>query len=320
MKKTKKLISVFLLIIIFLALFNTIAIAAENNNEEKIKYPYLFPAKVISELTNTIFNHYKDNIEQENASSVLNVEMNIFIEIGKKLLVLFFVAGFFIELDRIGEFNIYTFLRMLVVFVLAYIAIDYYYYLFAWSENFMDLLISHISISPNDKIIEFDYVVKQFELALSNEEVVDNMLLVYTTIVYTLMTYSIFISIILIYVILVIRQFKLFVLQLLAPVMLSGLGSIHTISFTTKYIKKYIKVYFQLFFIQYALGIYLALSIASINLLFVLLQAGLLIVTLVLGEKLIGFSFNNIKNGVILFKKKTEQTIKYIRHKTIKKN
>jgi len=236
------------------------------------------------------------------------------------LLVLFFVAGFFIELDRIGEFNIYTFLRMLVVFVLAYIAIDYYYYLFAWSENFMDLLISHISISPNDKIIEFDYVVKQFELALSNEEVVDNMLLVYTTIVYTLMTYSIFISIILIYVILVIRQFKLFVLQLLAPVMLSGLGSIHTISFTTKYIKKYIKVYFQLFFIQYALGIYLALSIASINLLFVLLQAGLLIVTLVLGEKLIGFSFNNIKNGVILFKKKTEQTIKYIRHKTIKKN
>lgn len=315
----KKNIVITLIVIILVVSLSGILLAAdENANNEKIKYPYLFPAKVMSDLTNQIYNHYKDNIEQEDARTVLNVEMSVFVEIGKKLLFLFFVAGVFIELDRFEKFNIYSFIKLFVVFCLAYLAIENYHYLFGITENFKNFLLSSIPLTTKNKIIDFDWVTKQFELALQNEDVIDNMLLVYTTVVYTLMTYSIFLSILLVYVILVIRQFKLFVLQLLAPVMLSGFGSVHTISFSTKYIKKYLKVYFQIFFIQYVISVYLSLSIASINLIFVLLQAGLLIVTLVLGNKLIGFSFNNMKKGFIMAQIKTKKIVKYIKNKTIR--
>lgn len=307
---------IFLVFIILVVSFSGIIFAQENtNNSDKIKYPYLFPAKVLSDLTNEIYNHFKDNIEQENTQNIKNVDMSIFIEIGKKLLVMFFVAGMFVELDRFEKFSVYTFIRAFVIFSIAYIMIENYSYIFEITRNIKNFLFSNLSLTTQDKIIDFEIVNKQFELALQNEGVVDNMLLVYTTIVYTLITYSIFLAIILVYLILVIRQFKLFILQLLAPIMLSGLGSIHTFSFTIKYIKKYLKVYLQIFFIQFVISIYLTLSISSTNLLFVLLQSGLLIVSLVLGRKFISFSFAKFKNGFITAKHRTKQTIRYAKNK-----
>ncbi|KXS44277.1 MAG: hypothetical protein AWU54_785 [Candidatus Frackibacter sp. T328-2] len=314
-----KKISLILAIIFLIISFSSFAFANENTNDEGIKYPYLLPAREISELTNQIYDNFKNDLDQDAVNNLLTVKDKKTVEnIGKNLLFLFFVAGIFIELDRFDSFNIYVFCKLFIIYILAYLLLENSSLLFDFSRQAKDYLINSIPLLSKNKVIDYSFIEKQFELFLMNEEVIDKAELVYVTVSLTLLTYSIFLAIALVYVILILRQFKLFILQLITPIMFSGLGSIHTTQFTFEFIKKYFMIYFQIVFIQYVIAVYLSISVTQVNLAFILIQAILLIVTITLGNKFIAFGFNNSKRVLIFINDKASQTVKYVRKKVVK--
>jgi hypothetical protein len=313
--KKKVIISILFFCILILVSANVLA---DDNNSNQ-DYPYLFPTKVLSSLTNEIYDHFKNDIEQADVDSVFKaLDKEEIEDIGKNLLFLFFVAGVFVEMDRLDQFNIYVFIKLFIIFILAYLAVENTHYLISISNQIKNSLINSIPLVSKAEIINYEWVVRQFESSLPNDVVVSNVTLVFTTVAYTLMTYSIFLSIMLIYVILLIRQFKILLLQLIAPLMFSGLGSLRTASFTLKYIKKYLMVYLQIVFIQFIIAVYLKISVTETNLLFVFLQSSLLIISIVLGNKLISLSIGRSLLIAKFSKHKIERTIKYVKTKVVK--
>lgn len=294
MKKTLSLI----LVIIFLFIFTSNVYAwdlpfefGDFGNQAENVPALMQSSRNLVQLANDIYKYSidlydKTGIDTEN-SNILNLDAMK--KIGYQLLVLFFMANLYRKYEHLGRLTLATVFPVLVFYGLGFAVIQNVDLIFKFSQSLTQSMINAISGGNSDELYDFQIMLDHYNSIDFGSLGLGFFVKVYYSIIYYIVGWLALISSLFINALLLIRQFKILILKLVAPVMLVGFSNPKTSHFSFNFVKKVVMVHLELFYLQAIVALFISFMGTQSSFFMLIIMAIGLIVALFGQSKLLSF-------------------------------
>lgn len=293
MKKTLSLI----LVIIFLFIFTSSVYAwdlpfgfGDFGNQTENVPALMQSSRNLVQLANDTYKYSIDLYDETGIGaeeSILNTDAMK--KIGYQLLVLFFMANLYRKYEHLGNLTLATVFPVLVFYGLGFAVIQNVDLIFKFSQSLTQSMINAISGGNSDELYDFQIMLDHYNSIDFGSLGLGFFVKVYYSIIYYIVGWLALISSLFINALLLIRQFKILILKLVAPVMLVGFSNPKTSHFSFNFVKKVVMVHLELFYLQAIVALFVSFMGTQSSFFMLIIMAIGLIVALFGQSKLLSF-------------------------------
>ena len=293
MKKTLSLI----LVIIFLFIFTSSVYAwdlpfgfGDFGNQTENVPALMQSSRNLVQLANDTYKYSIDLYDETGIGaeeSILNTDAMK--KIGYQLLVLFFMANLYRKYEHLGNLTLATVFPVLVFYGLGFAVIQNVDLIFKFSQSLTQSMINAISGGNSDELYDFQIMLDHYNSIDFGSLGLGFFVKVYYSIIYYIVGWLALISSLFINALLLIRQFKILILKLVAPVMLVGFANPKTSHFSFNFVKKVVMVHLELFYLQAIVALFVSFMGTQSSFFMLIIMAIGLIVALFGQSKLLSF-------------------------------
>jgi len=292
-KKTLSLI----LVIIFLFIFTSSVYAwdlpfgfGDFGNQTENVPALMQSSRNLVQLANDTYKYSIDLYDETGIGaeeSILNTDAMK--KIGYQLLVLFFMANLYRKYEHLGNLTLATVFPVLVFYGLGFAVIQNVDLIFKFSQSLTQSMINAISGGNSDELYDFQIMLDHYNSIDFGSLGLGFFVKVYYSIIYYIVGWLALISSLFINALLLIRQFKILILKLVAPVMLVGFANPKTSHFSFNFVKKVVMVHLELFYLQAIVALFVSFMGTQSSFFMLIIMAIGLIVALFGQSKLLSF-------------------------------
>lgn len=246
--------------------------------------------KNLIDLANDTYKYSVDLYDETGVNtSQTTLNLNAMQRIGYQLLILFFIANLFRKYEQLGRLTLATVFPVLVFYGLGYVVITNVDLVFGFGEELTNSMINGIAGGNPDQLFDFQIMLDHYNSIDFGTLGLGFFVKVYYSIIYYIVGWLAFISSLFVNALLLIRQFKLLILRLIAPIMLVAFANPKTSNYAFSFVKKVVMVHLELFYIQAIVALFISFMGTQSSFFMLIIMAIGLIVALLSQGKLLSF-------------------------------
>ncbi|KXS44278.1 MAG: hypothetical protein AWU54_786 [Candidatus Frackibacter sp. T328-2] len=276
MKKIFSLLLIFF--IIFMISPNVYALSFPFGEQTENIPGLMQPTKLLIDTANDIFKYGMTEFQEstEFADNLLNTDAMR--KIGYQLLVLFFMANLYRKYENLGKLTLATIFPVLIFYGLGFALLKNIDLIFRFGEALTKAMINAINTSSSNNLFDFQIMLNKYNDIDFGALGLGFFVKVYYAVVFFIVGILCLISSVFVSVLLLIRQFKLLVLKLVAPIMIVGFSNPKTSRFSFNFVKKIVMVFLELFYLKAIISLFLAfMSTGSSFFMLIIMAVGLIV-------------------------------------------
>jgi hypothetical protein len=291
-----KKILIFIFIVLILIVFSSSACAWElpfdfGDFGSPDDVPALMQSsRNLVQLANDTYKYSLNLYEQTGINSENTVlDLNAIERIAYQLLVLFLMANLYRKYEHLGRLSLATVFPVLIFYGVGFAVISNVDLVFDFAQSLTEVMIGGISGGETEELYDFQVMLDHYESIDFGTLGLGFFVKVYYSIIYYIVGWIALISSLFVNALLLIRQFKILILRLVAPVMLVGFTNPKTSHFSFNFVKKVVMVHLELFYLQAIIALFVSFMGTQSSFFMLIVMAIGLIVALFGQTKLLNF-------------------------------
>lgn len=248
--------------------------------------------RTLFELANETYS-YSVDLYAETKKDIENnndiIDLDALKKIGYQLLGLFFIANLFRKYEELGRLTLATVFPVLVFYGLGFVVLQNVNTVFKFAQSLTATMINGVSGGNPDQLFDFQIVLDHYNSIDFGTLGLGFFVKVYYAVIYYIVGWLVFISSLFVNALLLIRQFKILILRLIAPIMLVAFSNPKTSNYAFSFVKKVVMVHLELFYIQAIVTLFIAFMGTQSSFFMLIIMAIGLIVALAGQNKLFSF-------------------------------